>query len=244
MRDFDQEIDRAVLKSKMIKKLMAGELDVAICVTEGLVAGIVSVKSDAKYCTVDDLEFGATFGISREGSGSQIMAEFAASRYSWKNKPQFKILGDVTSLVKGVKGGEVDAFLWERTTMNRYYDRGDVRYLGTVKAPWPAFSFGACKEYVENNAELLVKMLDCINRAVGHFLDETNDRIRGEFIQSVLGYSAADHEQWLGYVKYGNMREVDLHKIGYAAKVLQQAGVMPSCDADDMVLMPAQDAGV
>ncbi|KAJ2768532.1 hypothetical protein GGI18_005575, partial [Coemansia linderi] len=119
----------------MIKKLISGELDVAICVTEGLVAGIsntkeadirlfgtyvdsplpwaASVNTKSPFGSLDDLAFGATFGISREGSGSQVMAKFAASQYEWKEPPKFKILGDVNGLVAGVQSGEVDAFLWE-----------------------------------------------------------------------------------------------------------------------------------
>ncbi|KAJ2812643.1 hypothetical protein FBU31_007561 [Coemansia sp. 'formosensis'] len=241
----------------MLKKLVSGELDVAICVTEGLVAGIgntkeadirlfgtyvdsplPSVNVKSPFSSLDDLAFGATFGISREGSGSQVMAKFAASQYEWKESPKFKILGDVNGLVAGVQNGEADAFLWERTTMNRHYAQDKVRYLGTVKAPWPAFSFGARKEYIENNGALIDQLLCTIGSNVQTFMDSENDRIREEYVCGVLGYSQEDYNQWMGYVAYNIGGQVDGRKIGAVVKTLVKAGAMATCDATDIILEP------
>ncbi|KAJ2697094.1 hypothetical protein H4218_004170 [Coemansia sp. IMI 209128] len=246
---------------RMIKKLISGELDVAICVTEGLVAGIsntkeadirlfgtyvdsplpwaASVNTKSPFGSLDDLAFGATFGISREGSGSQVMAKFAASQYEWKEPPKFKILGDVNGLVAGVQSGEVDAFLWERTTMNRHYAQDKVRYLGTVKAPWPAFSFGARKEYIENNRALVGQLLRTIGENARAFLGDENDQIREEYVCGGLGYSLEDYRQWMGYVAYNFGGQVDRRKVEAVVKTLVKAGAMESCDAmTDIILEP------
>ncbi|KAJ2867841.1 hypothetical protein GGH94_000509 [Coemansia aciculifera] len=247
---------------EMIKKLVAGELDIAICVTEGLVAGIgntkeadlrlfgtyvdsplpwaASVNIKSAFSSMDDLAFGATFGISREGSGSQVMAKFAAFQYEWKEPPKFKILGDVNGLVAGIQNGEADAFLWERTTMNRHYAKDEVRYLGTVRAPWPAFSFGARKEFIENNSALIDQLLCAIGSNARAFMDSGNDQIREEYVCGALGYSQEDYRQWMGYVVYNFGGQVDRRKIGAVVKTLVKAGVMATGDID-VVLEPQRD---
>ncbi|KAJ2814710.1 hypothetical protein IWW50_007053, partial [Coemansia erecta] len=158
----------------MVRRLEAGDLDVAICVTEGLVAGIgdngmklfgtyvdtplpwaVSVKHGSKYASLDDLAFGATFGVSRDGSGSDIMARYMGSHFEWPEAPRTCVLGDINGLIRGVQSGEADAFLWERTTMQRHYAKSEVAYLGTVRPPWPAFSYAALGPFIRENPERL-----------------------------------------------------------------------------------------
>ncbi|KAJ2759710.1 hypothetical protein IWQ57_006484, partial [Coemansia nantahalensis] len=202
----------------MVQRVLAGELDAAICVTEGLVAGIakhadrglklcgtyvesplpwaVSVRADSPLSTLDDLAFGAMFGISREGSGSEVMARYASSRYEWK-APRFAVLGDVDSLVRGVQQGAVDAFLWERTTMERHYAAGAVRYLGTVRPPWPAFSLAALQPFAASDR--LPQLAAALHAATRRFMELPEDR-RIAFVRDTLGYSADDVRVWLDYV--------------------------------------------
>ncbi|KAJ2160752.1 hypothetical protein GGF46_001998 [Coemansia sp. RSA 552] len=237
----------------MVRRLVAGELDVAICVTEGLVAGVaqnpelclfgtyvesplpwaISVGVGAKYSSIDDLAFGATFGISRAGSGSEVMAKYACSLYEWKGAPKFKVLGDVNGLIGGVQEGQADAFLWERTTMQRHYDRNEVRYLGTVRPPWPAFSFGATREFVQGSARVQ-GFLEGVRVAIGRFMDLDASE-REAFVVDTLGYSTSDVQQWLGYVRFSGDCAVDPKRTQAVVAALQRAGVIDQIDAADIV---------
>ncbi|KAJ1803239.1 hypothetical protein LPJ75_005937, partial [Coemansia sp. RSA 2598] len=212
----------------MVKKLISGELDVAICVTEGLVSGIrnnkdaglrlfatfvdsplpwaISVATDAKYSSVDDLAFGATFGISRNGSGSEVMARYAASHYEWSGQSKFKVLGDVHRLVEGVQQGRVDGFLWERTTMQRHYSANEVRYLGTVRPPWPAFSFGATEQFIRANGSRLARLVEKITGIADGFVG-SSDGLR--FVCSRLGYGMEDARMWAEYVAFSRDGRVE-----------------------------------
>ncbi|KAJ2724488.1 hypothetical protein GGI07_001919 [Coemansia sp. Benny D115] len=242
----------------MVKKLCAGELDVAICVTEGLVAGVnknkdlclfgtyvdtplpwaVSVATDAAYSTVDDLAFGATFGISRPGSGSEVMARYAASKYEWANQPKFAVLGDVHGLVEGVQQGQADAFMWERTTMQRHYAANQVRYLGTVRPPWPAFSYGARSEYVQANAARVKELVAKICRVTGAFMAAEKNEEALAYVCRELGYQRADAEQWKGYVGFSADGSVDDERVGAAIRALTRAGVVEDCSISDVVVRP------
>ncbi|KAJ2785510.1 hypothetical protein H4R18_000455 [Coemansia javaensis] len=237
----------------MIQRVASGELDAAICVTEGLVAGIgkqaadglrlcgtyvesalpwaVSVSTEAKFCTLDDLAFGAKFGISREGSGSEVMARYAASEYEWK-APQFAVLGNVDGLVAGVQSGAADAFLWERTTMQRHYALDKVRYLGTVRPPWPAFSFGALLPFARDR---MPQLADAVRRAVHAFMVELPEDRRLAYVCDRLGYAPADARLWMDSVAFADPASVDHARIAKVVAALSRAGAMPEMDTAEIV---------
>ncbi|KAJ2554113.1 hypothetical protein EV175_002702 [Coemansia sp. RSA 1933] len=242
----------------MVKRLASGELDIAICVTEGLVAGIasnrelclfgtyvdsalpwaISVANGAKYSSIDDLAFGARFGISRAGSGSEVMAKYTASAYEWKTPPEMVVLGDVNGLVQGVQDARADAFMWERTTMQRHYDAGEVRYLGTVRPPWPAFSLGASARFVRENGDRIKSLLAAMGRVERAFMDAAWADQRTQYVCSTLGYSRDDAQQWAAYVRYNESGAVDDAKIQAVIGALARAGVMAQCQVSDIVQRP------
>ncbi|KAJ1945415.1 hypothetical protein FBU59_002314 [Linderina macrospora] len=196
----------------------------------------VSVAADAKYATVDDLAFGATFGISRPGSGSEVMARYAASAYEWTGKPEFAVLGDVHGLVKGIQEGAADAFLWERTTMQRHYDANEVRYLGTVRPPWPAFSFGATAKFIEDNGDRITGLLGSFGKAQRQFMED--GEVRAEFLKHKFGYGREEAERWAGYVRFNEQGSVDQDKIRKVIATLAKADAMQECSVDEVVLVP------
>ncbi|KAJ1848437.1 hypothetical protein LPJ70_001027 [Coemansia sp. RSA 2708] len=262
-QDPGEEIELVMCKlgtGDMVKRVVAGELDVAICVTEGLVAGIgnnresglklfgtyvdsplpwaVSVKADSELCTVDDLAFGATFGISRPGSGSEVMARYASSQYEWAGPPKFAVLGDVHGLIRGVQDGRADAFLWERTTMQRHYTQGAVRYLGTVRPPWPAFSYAALSPFIGAHGARLRRLQQWAGAAAARFMGEIGEQQRAAFVCQALGYAAEDVAAWAAYVQFSGDGAVDTARIGKAVAALERAGVVAGLGPADVVMTP------
>ncbi|KAJ2851964.1 hypothetical protein IWW36_000737 [Coemansia brasiliensis] len=201
------------------------------------VAWAVSVKQEAKYSTLDDLAFGATFGISRKGSGSQVMAQYASSQFEWKNEPKFAILGDVNGLIEGVQTGKADAFLWERTTMQRHYKQQMVRYLGTVRPPWPAFSLAALKTLISDH-DRMTKFLEWVDKAVVMFMETLEEEKRIEYVCEKLGYGEDDVRSWLEYVRFSQGGEVDCEKTAKAVQALEKAGVVKDLAVSDIVMKP------
>lgn len=122
----------------MVTSLGAGEIDLAIGLTEGWIAalgaGNPSFKLVGKYVStplcwaisagakqdkinsVADLKNGK-LGISRIGSGSYVMGFVLADQQGWLNEEkepfEFQILNDFKRLRDGVNNGIADAFMWE-----------------------------------------------------------------------------------------------------------------------------------
>eukprot|EP00121_Abeoforma_whisleri_P002133 Awhi_evm1s1909 len=116
----------------MLSGLQNGTIDCCIALTECLIASIekgsdicllgsyvsspllwgISVRPDSPIKCIADLE-GKTFGISRYGSGSHVMAFVLAYNNQWTIPPKFKVCNDFKKLRADVRSGEIDAFLWE-----------------------------------------------------------------------------------------------------------------------------------
>eukprot|EP00053_Salpingoeca_punica_P012625 m.113208 g.113208 ORF g.113208 m.113208 type:complete len:844 (+) comp15994_c2_seq2:1106-3637(+) len=142
----------------MIQALKDGRVDLIIALTEGLVADIakgsdlrlvgtyvqsplcwaVSTGATSSIQTLADLE-GKTFGVSRMGSGSHLMALVLATQRGWERPPQFKVVGSFENLRNSVNSGETDAFMWETFTTKPFHDSGEVRRVGDITTPWPCF---------------------------------------------------------------------------------------------------------
>jgi ABC-type nitrate/sulfonate/bicarbonate transport system substrate-binding protein len=167
---------------QMIKGLQTGALDVAVLLTEGISKAIlqgldakilhvyittplrwgihVPYHSDIK--SVDQLE-GQTFAISREGSGSQLMAYVKADQEGWDiNKLKFNVIGDIYGGLWALEHNEAQAFLWEKYTTFPYTEQGKCRYIDEVITPWPCFVIAVRNEILENNKEELDEMIKIV----------------------------------------------------------------------------------
>lgn len=115
----------------------------------------MTTGKDSQYNSVDDLK-GSTFGISRLGSGSQVMASVLSLNQGWSeaDQPKFKgalhsltsskrpfevelraecaVEGQFKPLRESVNSGTTSIFLWEWFTTKPYVDSGEVRFIGHV----------------------------------------------------------------------------------------------------------------
>ena len=163
---------------QMIKGLQTGTLDIAVLLTEGITKAIlqgldakiiqvyvttplrwgihVPYHSDIK--SVDQLE-GQTFAISREGSGSQLMAYVKADQEGWDiNKLKFNVIGDIYGGLWALEHNEAQAFLWEKYTTFPFTEQGKCRYIDEVITPWPCFVIAVRNEIYENHKSELDEM--------------------------------------------------------------------------------------
>ena len=99
----------------------------------------VHTGGQATLAGVDDLQ-GRQFAISRQGSGSQLMAYVLAEAQGWPaTTMHFVEVGNLAGAVQALNGGEADGFLWERFMTAPLVAAGTLRRLGEVPTPWPAF---------------------------------------------------------------------------------------------------------
>src|SRR5690554_7660357 len=163
----NKSIDVAVLLTEGISKAILEGLDAKILqvyVASPLHWGIHVGKDDKSIQKVDELE-GKTFAISRQGSGSELMAYVLADQKGWDiDKLKFNSVGDIYGLLWALDHNEASAFLWERFTTKPYVDQGKCRYIEDVVTPWPCFVVAVRTEIAEKYKEELQTMLEIVNK--------------------------------------------------------------------------------
>ena len=167
---------------QMIKGLQAGSLDIAVLLTEGITrailkgldAKIISVYVQSPLCwgihvpvdqsikALKDLD-GATFAISREGSGSHLMSYVLAQREGWESSSlSFDVVGDVYGGLWALSNGEADGFLWEKYTTQPFVDQAKCKRIGEVYTPWPCFVIAVRNEVLQSEEALLNVILSIV----------------------------------------------------------------------------------
>ncbi|GAA5902387.1 substrate-binding domain-containing protein [Sporobolomyces salmoneus] len=256
----DQSIELVECPSgtgQVMSRIKANEIDVAIALTESLLAGIakktaefklvgtyvtsplqwaVIVGKDAtKYQKLSDLK-GEKIGISRIGSGSQVMASVMALNEGWtdadgKVSPiDFEVLDTFKALRDGVNNGKAAAFMWERFTTKPYLD--EIRFIDFVPTPWHSWAVVASPSTLESSSPLrpvLESFLSNLTTSIRAF-DSTEARSKDsvEFVKSTFGYPEEDVRAWFDQVSYpqGEVKEIERAMVEKTFKTLEAAGVL------------------
>ena len=142
----------------MAAALREGDLDAAMLLTEGAVAGaaqggfkIVSlytvsallwgihVPAGSELRRVEDIH-GRRYAISRRGSGSHLMSFVHARQQGWStDEIDFVVVGTLQGAIDAFASGKADVFFWEKFMTKPLVDSGRFRRVGEFVAPWPAF---------------------------------------------------------------------------------------------------------
>jgi len=169
---------------QMIRGLETGSLDIAVLLTEGISKAIlqglkakivqvyvttplhwgIHVPYDSDIASVDQLE-NKTFAISREGSGSHLMAFVKASQEGWDTSQlKFNVVGDVYGGLWALQNNEAQAFLWEKYTTHPHTEQKKCRYIDEVVTPWPCFVIAVREEIAEKYPEELATICEIVNQ--------------------------------------------------------------------------------
>jgi len=143
----------------MAAALRAGELDAALLLTEGAVAGVangggfkiaslytessliwgIHVPARSRLMTVADIR-GARYAISRLGSGSHLMAFVHARSQAWPvDTIELVTVRNLAGAVNAFATDAADVFFWEKFMTKPLVDDGRFRRVGEFLAPWAAF---------------------------------------------------------------------------------------------------------
>ncbi len=169
---------------QMIKGLQSGTLDIAVLLTEGITKAILQgldatiisvyvttplswgmhVPYDSQINSIDDLE-NKVFAISREGSGSHLMAYVNAFEKKWDlTQLKFTVVGDVYGGLWSLKEHEAQGFLWEKYTTQPFVDQEKCRRVGAVKTPWPCFVIAVNKKIAQDNNALIKLICEIVQQ--------------------------------------------------------------------------------
>jgi hypothetical protein len=161
----------------------------------------------APYQSVADLR-GGKVGISRIGSGSQVMASVLALREKWvDDKGEVEKLDCVVNdnfkgLRDSVNDGSTAFYMWERYTTKPYVDSGENRFIGFIDTPWPSWSIAASPSADSAALKTFLERLSCSVRAFDSA--EARRQPNVDFIKEHFKYDEVDIRAWLETVKYPN----------------------------------------
>lgn len=179
---------------QMIKGLQAGTIDIAVLLTEGITKAILE-GLDAKILTVyvksplrwgihvpfksdlqnpDDIR-NKNFAISREGSGSHLMAYVNAYQKGWNtNDLEFNIVGDVYGGLWALENNQSQVFLWEKYTTHPFVVQEKCRCIGEVVTPWPCFVVAIRNEVLDKHKDVLKEVLKIVGSTAKEIKDMNN----------------------------------------------------------------------
>lgn len=262
---------------KLIELVESGEVDIAIMVTDGFIVGrsngkhinllgtyvdspllwAIAAHPQSSMDGIRDINAermgkAPKYGISRRGSGSHTMAFYTNMKHELgaiDDTTSFVVANNFAGLRQGVAEKNIDVFLWETFTTKPYFDNGDLRKVGEVPTPWPAFVFvGSDRrhESPQDDAEFASLVRQRFYPAVAEGIRRFQGRVEGtEFIPdeaivqricSEFRFKPEDARLWLSRCRYGipSKNEVDIDKlfavdaegIANAVDILRDAGLI------------------
>lgn len=235
--------------------MAAGDLDVATVLTDGAIhaiAGGLDAAIVASYVT-SPLQWGVhvaagrninsrtdlqhrTFGISRLGSGSHLMAMVMAEQLGWDPASlKLKIVGDLAGAEEAMANGDIDVFLWERYTTKPLVDAGKWQRIDIVETPWPPFVILASGPFLRRHGPRVSRLLAPIAREIAHGVDTT----RVAFIGDRYGLKEQDVRCWAEQTSWSLLQDLD-PTVTHVTRILRAAGALPArFDADRCTLESA-----
>ncbi|TAI48870.1 substrate-binding domain-containing protein [Flagellimonas allohymeniacidonis] len=168
---------------RMCELLTNNETDLAIILTEGIVKSIsegnpvkivqeyisspllwgIHVAHQSSYQSISELET-APVAISRQGSGSHLMANVHAKHHGWDiNGLKYETINNLDGAIHSFSEGSQAYFLWEHYTTKPWVEKRVFRRLGDFPTPWPCFVIAVTENFIGKNSNLLKHILEVIN---------------------------------------------------------------------------------
>eukprot|EP00928_Gymnodinium_smaydae_P099084 TRINITY_DN9363_c0_g1_i2.p1 TRINITY_DN9363_c0_g1~~TRINITY_DN9363_c0_g1_i2.p1 ORF type:complete len:346 (-),score=81.57 TRINITY_DN9363_c0_g1_i2:230-1267(-) len=236
----------------MAQKLEAGDVDVAVMLSEGAVARVaagapirlvgtyvrsplrwgVHVKQGSPIQSLEDLK-GKTFGISRKLSGSHLMAHVMAHSRGWdlERDAPLKIVNTLQGAREAMAAGEIDAWLWEKFTTKHLVDSGEWDIIGEVPTPWPCFLFVASQKAIQERPEAIRDFV----RSTRAVCDEFKANAGGSTISYVSEHHQLrpeDAEEWLSGTEWACSLEVTRETLRSTQEALVVIGQLTETTPD------------
>lgn len=225
----------------MAAALRAGELDAAMLLTEGAVAGaaqgglkIVSlytvspliwgihVPAGSDLRSVEDVR-GRRYAISRRGSGSHLMSFVHAREQGWSTRElDFVVVGTLQGAIDAFASGKADVFFWEKFMTKPLVDSGRFRRVGEFVAPWPAFVVCA-----SNAALVQHKPIGAaLSRALVAAAELASSPDAAAVIATRYGLEVGDAREWLASTRWAPSPVIRVEHVAPAVAQLSALGLI------------------
>jgi sulfonate transport system substrate-binding protein len=233
----------------MLEALDKDELDLAVVLMEGAVKHAVcndSVRLIGTYVDNplpwgvhvasissmkelnEDIE-NLTFGISRFGSGSHLMAIVHANSIG-KPVPKFKVVNTMKGARDAMVAGEVDVFLWDITTADVYTKQADWKCIGEISGGWPAFVFVVQRGASGPLLTTVRKFIEALHIECSKMKEQKNSSCR--YLCEKYGISEKQASDFLEKINWNSSFCVEDSKIQSVVKALHACNIIPSNNVD------------
>ncbi|PCI98137.1 MAG: uracil-DNA glycosylase [Flavobacteriales bacterium] len=175
---------------EMTKALRENQVDICILLTEGIILDIINgnpSKIISEYvCTplcwgihtsinnpISEYSqiYTKQYAISRNGSGSHLMAQIDANGQGITLKEnQFEIIKNLDGALSSLEKLDTDVFYWEKFTTKPYVDTGELKRIGEFPTPWPSFMVAASDSILAKHPKIVVKIIDIIHNKCSSFM--------------------------------------------------------------------------
>ncbi len=226
----------------MMHDLREGIIDVAVALTEGVVAEIINRRSCriAQWFVTSPLRWGVhvavraphqqiadlqdrTFAVSRLGSGSHLMAYVLAQHHGWlPDRLRFEIVNNLNGARQALARGVADGFLWEQFTTQPWVDTGEFRRVGVIDTPWPCFVVAV---RTGHSGEGLSQLLDTVNQSATQLKAQPDAAVE---VAQRYSLPIAEPEQWWEQVQWATNRRVEKAVLHQVMKTLAELAVVPA----------------
>lgn len=208
------------------------EIDVAVILTEGIIKDIIAgnpskivqtyvqspliwgihVAEGSKYHSLKDLEH-TKVAISRNGSGSQLMAYVNAKNEGWNlSDVKFEIVGNIDGAVSALQDNTAQYFMWEHFTTKPLVDNGTFRRVADCPTPWPCFVIAVRNDILESNEIEIEKLIKVINKKTVSFKNISNIE---RTLAKRYDQKIEDIEEWLQITEWSqtNLTEQEIENV-------------------------------
>ncbi len=225
----------------MMQDIRENKLDLAVALTEGVVAEIakhgscqilqlfvqspltwgIHVAAETDFQEVSQLE-GKRFAISRTGSGSHLMAYVNAKQQGWNPQALTLIpVGNLDGARTALITGTADGFMWEKFMTKPLVDKGEFRRIGECPTPWPCFVIVASNATLTEKASVLPQLMNVINKANQAFMQDTEAPRK---VAEKFGLQKEDAKAWFGQTKWAINSEVSATMLEKVVGTLAELG--------------------
>jgi len=229
----------------MCSDLRNGSLDVAVLLTEGIVADIakgnpssivqvyvksplmwgIHIAASSSIYEISQLQ-GKRYAISRFGSGSHLMAFVDARLRGWKlSDDQFVVVNNIQGAREALKNGAADVFMWEKFMTKPLVDSGEFRRLDVRNTPWPCFMIAARNEVVEKYPKEISAMQLVINKSCGDFMRNPE---AVSLVANGFNLSKEDAKEWFSATRWASSTEFPLISLVHTADTLKELNLIES----------------
>jgi ABC-type nitrate/sulfonate/bicarbonate transport system substrate-binding protein len=206
----------------MCKALRDGSIDIALVLTEGIIKDIINgnpskivkiyvkspllwgihVGAQSDINSVLDLQK-AKIAISRYGSGSQLMAIVNAVKNDFDIKNlDYDIIKNLNGGIEALVNNPNMYFLWEHFTTKPYVDNGLLKRIGNIETPWPCFVMAVRNEILENDKEVIQKIIKIINKQLKVFKNPLDNPKLIQLFSERYNLKENDIKEWLSLTKW------------------------------------------